>query len=52
MEVLWMGKYRESVNKFGNFGDIALWAAEIGIGKKKLTDRSRGWWPREMENIL
>ena len=36
------GKGQKMYNKFENSGDIVLWAAEIGIGKKKLMDRSKG----------
>ena len=39
MEVLWMGKDRESVQQIWEFWrHIVLWAAEIGIEKMKLTN--------------
>ena len=44
MEVVWIGKYRDSVQQIWElWRHIVNWAAEIGIGKKKLTDRSKGW---------
>ena len=53
MEVLWMGKDRESVQQIWElWRHIVLWAAEIGIAKKKLMDRSRGWWSREIEAAI
>ena len=39
-------------NEFGNTGDIALWEAEIGIEKKKLTARSKGCWSREIKAAI
>ena len=53
MEVLWMGKDRESVEQIWELWcHIVLQAAEIGIGKKKLTERSKDWWSREIEEAI
>ena len=39
-------------NKFRLWRHIELWAAEIGMGKKKLMNRSKGWWPHEIEAAI
>ena len=53
MEVLWMGKDRESVQKIWElWRHTVLWATEIGIGKKKLMDRFKIWWSHEIEAAI
>ena len=53
LEVLWMGKDRESVQQIWElWRQIVLWEAEIGIGKKKLAERSRDWWSCEIEAAI
>ena len=53
LEVYGWGMTEKVYNKFGQAGrHIVLWVAEIAIGKKKLTDRSKGWWSREIEAAI
>ena len=53
MEVLWMGTNRESVQQIWKlWRHIVLLAVVIGIGKKKLMDRSRGWWSPGIEAAI
>ena len=52
LEVLWMGKDRKCTQIWELWRHIVLWATEIGIGKKKLADKFKSLWSREIEAAI
>ena len=53
MEVLWMKMDRKSVQQIWElWRHIVPWEAEIGIEKKKLVTRSKGWCSCEIEAAI